>query len=159
MPVILITDSSGNLSKYRLAPSEAPYTLGRAEDCHIALPDEIHLSRVHCLLIASENGVELRDNNSSNGVFDAGRRISCELMEPGKEYSIGNCVLCLRPETSAAPQTSPPQTSPFSALTPQAFPPPPPRSVQSPRRRRVGHYHPHLTSTPGSRRRHNSPRL
>lgn len=151
MPVILITDSSGNLSKYKLAPSEAPYTLGRAEDCHIALPDEIHLSRVHCLLTASENGVELRDNNSSNGVFDADRRISCELMEPGKEYSLGNCVLCLRPEISAAaPQTSAPQAAPLQPPSPQASAPTQRRSAPLRPRRRAVLHHSHLTSTPGS---------
>lgn len=116
MPVILVTDSSGNLSKFKLAPSDIPYTLGRADDCNIALPGEVHLSRVHCLLTASENGVELRDNNSSNGVFDAGRRISSELMEPGKEYSLGNCTLCLRPEAPVAPpQANPPQTAHVTA--------------------------------------------
>ncbi len=113
MPVILVTDSSGKLSKYRLEPSETPYTLGRSEDCHISLPDEAHLSRVHCLLTAGNNGVELRDNNSSNGIFDNGRRISSEPMQPGKEYSLGNCILCLRPEksvTAPAQQQNPNRT-------------------------------------------------
>ncbi|MBR5886815.1 MAG: DUF4384 domain-containing protein [Akkermansia sp.] len=96
MPVILVTDSSGELHKYNLAPSETPYTLGRSAGCDIALPEELHLSRTHCLLTASETGVTMQDNNSSNGIYEGEARINNVQMVPEKKYRLGMCIVSLR---------------------------------------------------------------
>lgn len=129
MPVIIITDSSGNLLKYRLESSpDTPYTLGRADDCNIALTQEAHISRLHCYLTVTDEAVHLQDNNSGNGIYDGEQRISSVQMIPGHEYRLADCKIMLRPEPTAAH--------------------PLPRSVaQAPRRKNST---PRLCSTPGT---------
>lgn len=129
MPVIIITDSSGNLLKYRLESSpDTPYTLGRADDCNIALTQEAHISRLHCYLTVTDEAVHLQDNNSGNGIYDGEQRISSVQMIPGHEYRLADCKIMLRPEPTAAH--------------------PLPKSVaQAPRRKNST---PRLCSTPGT---------
>lgn len=104
MPVIIITDSSGNLHKYRLESSpDTPYSIGRADDCNIALPQESHISRLHCYLTVTDDAVQLQDNNSGNGIYDGEQRISSVQMVPGHEYRLANCQIMLRPEPTVLP--------------------------------------------------------
>lgn len=104
MPVILITDSSGNTHKYRLESApDSPYTLGRSEGCDIALPEEAHISRLHCYLTVVGDTVSLQDNNSGNGIYDGEERISSVQMVPGHEYRLANCSIVLRPEPTPQP--------------------------------------------------------
>ncbi|MBQ8479986.1 MAG: DUF4384 domain-containing protein [Akkermansia sp.] len=121
MPVILITDSSGNIHKYRLESApDTPYTLGRSEDCNIALPQEAHISRLHCYLTAVGDTVQLQDNNSGNGIYDGEQRISCVQMVPGHEYRLANCSIVLRPEQAVQPvPTSPVAQAPRGKKTPR----------------------------------------
>lgn len=104
MPVILITDSSGNIHKYRLESApDTPYTLGRSMSCDIALPEEAHISRLHCYLTVDGDTVQLQDNNSGNGVYDGEERITSIQMVPGHEYRLANCSIVLRPEPTPQP--------------------------------------------------------
>ena len=64
-------------------------------DCEIALPEEIHLSRVHCILSIGEGCALLTDNNSSNGIFEGDNRVQEILMLPGNQYRISNCKVML----------------------------------------------------------------
>lgn len=71
------------------------YRIGRSADCEISLPEEMHLSRVHCILTIGEGCALLTDNNSSNGIFEDDARVAELLMLPGKTYRAGNCRLML----------------------------------------------------------------
>lgn len=71
------------------------YRVGRSTDCEISLPEEIHLSRVHCILTVGEGCALLTDNNSSNGIFEDDARVQEILMLPGKQYRASNCRLML----------------------------------------------------------------
>lgn len=129
MPVILITDSSGNIHKYRLESApDTPYNLGRSMSCDIALPEEAHISRLHCYLTVDGDTVQLQDNNSGNGIYDGEQRITSVQMVPGHEYRLANCSIVLRPE-----------------LTTQPIIPKP--AHQAPRRKKST---PRLCSTPGT---------
>lgn len=77
------------------------FSIGRSEECDFALPQEMHLSRVHCYLSFDKGRVVLTDNNSSNGIYEDGERVNTITMQPGKEYSIGSCTLILRRDTSS----------------------------------------------------------
>ena len=107
MPSIFLTDSTG---KTRVIPLAArggtSLTLGRAEECDIALPEEAHLSRTHCILTIEKSGkVFIQDNNSVNGIYYNARRITAEHMVPGYEYMLGRCVLMLIPDEHPAQPT------------------------------------------------------
>lgn len=106
MFAILITDSAGETHIHPIAQEAGrSYTLGRSEECDIALPAEVHLSRVHCLLTVHENQVYLQDNNSSNGIFIGSRRIEAEYLVPEREYTLGLCTLILIRTQATADET------------------------------------------------------
>ncbi len=86
------------------------YRLGRSSSCEIALPDELHLSRVHCFLTIGDGCVLLTDNNSSNGIFEDNERVQEILMLPGKQYRAGNCKLMLEYVAEPAPEYVPSYT-------------------------------------------------
>ncbi|MBQ4636987.1 MAG: DUF4384 domain-containing protein [Akkermansia sp.] len=93
---LTIINSDNICSSFPLEPTPGSvYRIGRSTDCEIALPEEIHLSRVHCILTVGEGCALLTDNNSSNGIFEDDARVQEILMLPGKQYRAGNCKLML----------------------------------------------------------------
>ncbi|MBR3944712.1 MAG: FHA domain-containing protein, partial [Akkermansia sp.] len=93
---LTIINSDNICSSFPLEPTPGSvYRIGRSTDCEIALPEEIHLSRVHCLLTVGEGCALLTDNNSSNGIFEDDARVQEILMLPCKQYRAGNCKLML----------------------------------------------------------------
>lgn len=100
MPSFFLTDSTGKTRVIPLAVrAGSSLSLGRSEECDIALPDEVHLSRTHCILTIEKDGkVLIKDNNSVNGIYYNARRITAEHMVPGYEYMLGRCVLILIPD-------------------------------------------------------------
>ncbi len=105
---LTIINSDNICSSYELDPTPgAAYRIGRSMDCEIALPEEIHLSRVHCILTIGEGCALLTDNNSSNGIFEDNNRVQEILMLPGKQYRAGNCKLMLEEIPDAAPAEEP----------------------------------------------------
>lgn len=102
---LTIINSDNICSTYGLDNTPgASYRIGRSRDCEIALPEEIHLSRVHCILTICEGCALLTDNNSSNGIYEDDNRVHEILMLPGKQYRASNCRLILEeiPEEPAA---------------------------------------------------------
>ncbi len=109
MPSIFVTDSTG---KTRVIPLAAragtAFSLGRTEECDIALPSEAHLSRTHCFLTVEKGGkVLIQDNNSVNGIYYNTRRITTEHLVPGYEYTLGRCRLILIPDEHPVPEDTP----------------------------------------------------
>lgn len=100
MPSFFLTDSTGKTRVIPLAVrAGVSLSLGRSEECDIALPEEAHLSRTHCILTIEKDGkVLIQDNNSVNGIYYNARRITAEHMVPGYEYMLGRCVLMLIPD-------------------------------------------------------------
>lgn len=84
----------------------ATYRIGRSRECEIAMPEEMHLSRVHCILTVGDGCALLTDNNSSNGIYEDDVRKPEFLMMPGKQYRAGNCRLMLE-YTADEPEEEP----------------------------------------------------
>lgn len=106
MNIIRITKPTGEQTGYPL-PTDigGGYRIGRdAESCDIALPEDSALSRLHCSVCLTEEGVRLADEQSSNGVWRDGERLSSEIMCPGTIYNIGQCTLELLAEEPTAPE-------------------------------------------------------
>lgn len=96
MLALIITDSTGETHIHPIAAEEGRcYTLGRSPECDIALTEEIHLSRTHCLFTVYGTQLYLQDNNSSNGVFAGSRKITAEYMATEREYTMGKCSVVL----------------------------------------------------------------
>lgn len=98
----------------RRGPSERPsgsITIGRATDNDIVIPDVL-ASRHHATLVPTEQGTEIRDENSINGTFVNGSRVDSALLTDGDVVTIGNVdltfadgTLVRRSETEAATRT------------------------------------------------------
>lgn len=65
---------NGKLAGQEIPLQEGDYILGRGEDCQITVPDE-GISKKHAKLIVDQQGVFIRDLNSSNGTFLNGVKI------------------------------------------------------------------------------------
>jgi diguanylate cyclase (GGDEF)-like protein len=66
--------------------------IGRAEECDILLDDD-GVSRRHCKLVRTPQGVELYDNESTNGTFANGERINRRTLEDGDKIQLGQTTI------------------------------------------------------------------
>ncbi|HLY31967.1 MAG TPA: FHA domain-containing protein, partial [Ktedonobacterales bacterium] len=71
-------------------------TIGRSRESDIFLED-LAVSRTHAIITREASGrYILRDNNSANGVFVNGERITEHLLEEGDEIQIGQTMLAFQ---------------------------------------------------------------
>jgi ABC transport system ATP-binding/permease protein len=75
-------------------------TVGRAKSNNVVVNDSL-ASRVHAVLVSSAAGLEIRDNNSSNGTFVNGTLITREMLRDGDIVTIGNTDLVATGHTLA----------------------------------------------------------
>jgi ABC-type multidrug transport system ATPase subunit len=78
--------------------SQATATLGRAKTNSIVVADAL-ASRVHAILTFTPAGLEIRDNDSSNGTFVNGTRITTAKLRDGDVVTIGNTDLLATGDT------------------------------------------------------------
>lgn len=79
--------------KVKLTSSEV--IVGRGEDAQVRI-SSAEVSREHCVLVACDDGVLVRDLGSSNGTFVDGRPITGEkLLAPGGTLTIGPLTFLL----------------------------------------------------------------
>ena len=107
---IINSDNICNVFNLDSSPGSS-YTLGRSADCDIALTNEMHLSRIHCILTVGMGCVLITDNNSSNGIYEDDNRVSEIIALPGKVYRIGNCNLSIEYKADEQPQEPSPDVS------------------------------------------------
>src|SRR6201998_553954 len=89
------------------AGSRGTATVGRAKTNTVVVDDAL-ASRVAAVLVSSPAGLEIRDNNSSNGTFVNGTRITRAMLRDGDVVTIGNTDLLatghtLVPQPAASP--------------------------------------------------------
>jgi ABC transport system ATP-binding/permease protein len=76
----------------RPAAPRASATVGRAKTNSVVVEDAL-ASRVHATLTLTPAGLEIRDNNSSNGTFVNGSLITSAMLRDGDVVTIGNTDL------------------------------------------------------------------
>ena len=77
-------------------------TIGKASDNHLVLPDRT-VSRHHCELVRTKDGVLVRDLGSTNGTRVDGTRVTEAIARPGATVRVGAVEIVIRP--SAQPVT------------------------------------------------------
>jgi pSer/pThr/pTyr-binding forkhead associated (FHA) protein len=88
MPARLIPVDGG--PAYRL---EKPIVLiGRHEDCDLALPEQVKISRRHCCVARVDDRFVVRDLGSMNGVRVNGERVNEKELRPGDELAVADTV-------------------------------------------------------------------
>ena len=88
-------------------------TVGRSKTNDIVVEDYL-VSRVHALLNTTASGLEIRDNNSSNGTFVNGSSVTRSALREGDVVTVGNTDLLVA-GTTLVPRTAPARTSGLAA--------------------------------------------
>jgi DNA-binding NtrC family response regulator len=70
--------------------------IGKATDNDLVLPDDT-VSRHHCELTRSNDGIHVRDLQSTNGTKVGGARVSEAIVQPGTVLKVGEVEIALRP--------------------------------------------------------------
>lgn len=80
---------NGKFKGRRVRVGTEELTVGRDDTCKIRIASE-EVSRMHCILTAQDDGVSVRDLDSSNGTFVNGRPVRGQaLMQPGALLVVG----------------------------------------------------------------------
>jgi two-component system, cell cycle response regulator len=89
----LVMYSQRNMGK-RLDLSEAQLTVGRSPNADIVVDDR-RVSKIHCTLQYRENAIHIQDNDSTNGTFLNGERITNTSITGSALLQIGGTVMKL----------------------------------------------------------------
>ncbi|MBV8293122.1 MAG: ATP-binding cassette domain-containing protein, partial [Mycobacterium sp.] len=108
-----VSDSRRVTAPPQMARSRGSATVGRAKTNTVVVDDAL-ASRVHAVLTTSPAGLEIRDNNSSNGTFVNGTLITQAMLRDGDVVTIGNTDL-LATGNTLVPQPSSLRTSGLTA--------------------------------------------
>jgi pSer/pThr/pTyr-binding forkhead associated (FHA) protein len=85
---ILETDESvPDRATFRI-PSGAVKTIGRSTGAEFTL-DAPLVSRLHCQLSATDEAVQVKDLDSTNGTFVNGKRITSAKLQAGDRLTVG----------------------------------------------------------------------
>ena len=82
----------GALSRAFPLNPPGPVTMGKADDCQIQL-NMSRVSRHHCRLELSDEGVTVADLASTNGVLVNGRQVKRRLLRDGDRLQLGSALL------------------------------------------------------------------
>ncbi len=99
-------------SRPSIPPVEST-TIGRAETNDVVVDDAL-ASRVHAVLVSTPDGLEIRDNDSSNGTFVNRAAVTQALLRDGDVVTVGNTDLVVSGHT-LVPRTAPVHTSGLAA--------------------------------------------
>ncbi|TNE45125.1 MAG: sigma 54-dependent Fis family transcriptional regulator [Deltaproteobacteria bacterium] len=87
---------SGPHQGARVALQKALLYIGRAEWCDLALPEDRHISGIHCEIRVQPGGIRLIDRGSRNGCFLGAYQIFDALLKPGETFRLGKTKLSLQ---------------------------------------------------------------
>lgn len=93
---ITLADTS---TTYKL-PAEAGsmFSIGRAADCSLSLPDAEGLAEHHCTITRTEEGYAIADMNTESGTYANGNRLENEYLAEDVEYRMGSIALSFNAE-------------------------------------------------------------
>lgn len=85
--------------------TECPITVGRSSKCDIPLQNFDFLSRQHCSINVTDDGIiEVTDLDSSNGIFFEGKRVKQAVIRNSSQVEIGEILISLQLERSIEDQ-------------------------------------------------------
>lgn len=76
--------------------------IGRADWCDLSLPEDRHVSSVHCEIRVQHDGIRLIDRGSRNGCFLGGYRVFDALLKPGESFRLGKTRFALQVQPGKA---------------------------------------------------------
>jgi ABC transport system ATP-binding/permease protein len=91
MWILETSDPEVEYLKFRL-PAGAVKTLGRSTGAQFIV-DVALVSRLHCQLSATDDALEVKDLDSTNGTFVNGKRVQTAQLKAGDTLAVGRCEL------------------------------------------------------------------
>jgi pSer/pThr/pTyr-binding forkhead associated (FHA) protein len=91
MWILETNDPAVEYLKFRL-PAGSVKTLGRSTSAQFIV-DVALVSRLHCQLTATDESLEVKDLDSTNGTFVNGRRVQTAQLHAGDTLAVGRCEL------------------------------------------------------------------
>ena len=110
MPKYVLRGVSGSLFG-KVFPITGPTTIGRTSECDIRVESE-EVSRRHCSLKPTAQGLSVEDLGSSNGTFINNKRIQQAFLNPGDELRLDTMRLVLVTPGSEFAQPAPAEEKP-----------------------------------------------
>ena len=83
----------GTSNEVGLKPGDS--VIGRGQDCQLRIPAG-DVSRRHCSVSLSEDGLSIADNDSRNGTHVNGEQVESRELEPGDVVTVGHFVFVVR---------------------------------------------------------------
>jgi len=83
----------GTSNVVRLKPGES--VIGRGQDCQIRIPAG-DVSRRHCAVSFSDDGLRVTDNDSRNGTHVNGEQVGSRELDAGDVLTVGHFVFVVR---------------------------------------------------------------
>lgn len=94
MDVVLIgLQQNGKQTPVRLTRPRT--VIGRQTDCHVRIPVN-EVSRNHCQVVVGDDGVEVVDMDSRNGIAVNGERVKRAKLVPGDAIAVGPAVFVVQ---------------------------------------------------------------
>ena len=91
MPALIINVNNEKKGAILEAIPGKVVIIGRDEECDVALPEAVGLSRQHCSITYTEEGFKLKDLGSTNGTYADAVKVEKEtILKEGVKYTIGN---------------------------------------------------------------------
>lgn len=75
-PAAFIVDMTEGQSSTPLPIHDSPFLVGRATKNHLCLSEDRAVSRLHCAILVTAQGILIEDLQSSNGTYVNGRRVT-----------------------------------------------------------------------------------
>jgi transcriptional regulator with GAF, ATPase, and Fis domain len=88
-------------AKGTVRPLGETLRIGKAPDNDLVLPDDT-VSRHHCVLAPRQDGIEVRDLESTNGTKVQGARVTSAVVQAGAVLKVGEVEVALRPAVRTA---------------------------------------------------------
>jgi pSer/pThr/pTyr-binding forkhead associated (FHA) protein len=93
-------DQQGRELALRMMPGES-WLIGRSSAADVVF-DEALLSRLHCRLVVSADGLRVDDLQSTNGTYVNGRRVDSATLVTGDRLQVGRLELTVDWQESEA---------------------------------------------------------
>ena len=91
MWILEAADPAHDSLKFRMPPGSVK-TIGRSTGAEFIL-DVALVSRLHCQLTATDDSLQVKDLDSTNGTFVNGKRISTAQLKDGDRLAVGRFEL------------------------------------------------------------------
>ncbi len=124
--VVLLRVQSGPLAGRAFVVPRTVSRLGRLPDSEIHIPDPT-ISRDHCEVGLTSEGVWVRDHGSANGTWVNDEAVTEVLLQPGQSIRLGDLELAIEVKPLHRPRSTPlpmPASPPTNQMTMRVQPPP-----------------------------------